>query len=320
MSTPRVTLVVPSFNHGRFVGIAVDSLLAQTYDALEVIVIDDGSTDDSRKVLQGYESQVHVVFQENAGQARTLNRGWALGRGEFVGYLSADDLLYPNAVERLVAALDAEPEAVVVYPDFDLVDSRGHVLRRVKAPQATPHDTLARLVCAPGPGALVRRNVLELVGGWDPAYRQMPDLEFWMRATTVGRLRHVPERLAAFRVHETSQSFSAVPAARADEALRAVDAFYAGHSGYPLGWSRRARAAARMKSGLFHFRSGRPGVGLRRLGQSITARPALLVTADFWRTIGAIAVSRPLLRLVSLLRRIGARGGRKAADTAENEP
>lgn len=122
---PRVTVCINNYNYGRFVGEAVDSCLAQTYRDVEVVVVDDGSTDDSRDVLKAYGSRITTVFQPNAGQSSAVNAGFAAATGELVVFLDADDLLLPDTVARVVDAFAADDRLVRVQWVLELVDEAG---------------------------------------------------------------------------------------------------------------------------------------------------------------------------------------------------
>lgn len=117
--SPRVSVVVPCYNYGRFVTEAVDSILAQTFRDYEVIVVDDGSTDNTPEVLRGItDPRVRVLRKENGGCASARNAGRALARGEFLTFLDADDLWRPTFLERQVAVLDAEPGVSFCFTDM----------------------------------------------------------------------------------------------------------------------------------------------------------------------------------------------------------
>lgn len=179
---PLVSIVTPAYNQAEYLAAAMTSVLEQDYPALEYIVIDDGSRDDTlavaRAVAETHPERVQVLTQANAGQAATLNRGWAMARGEILAYLSSDDALCPGAVRTMVQALQSRPEVGVAYCDFWLVDPQG---RRVRAHVSQEFDVQAMqvgLVCHPGPAAFFRRSVFETTGGWDVRRRQVPDFEF----------------------------------------------------------------------------------------------------------------------------------------------
>jgi len=225
---PLVSIITPAYNQADYLAETLDSMLAQDYPNIEYIVLDDGSTDRTPDVLRGYTGRVHWERQANMGQSRTLNRGWGLSRGEYIGYLSSDDLLVPNAIATLVKALQANPDAVVAYCDFDLIDSKGRQVGVVHAPDFDHHRMVEQLICPPGPGALFRRSVFEHTGGWNERLRKIPDFEFWLRAARLGRFVRVPQVLAQYRVHEESASIRPVPAERSMEIADTMHAYWAG--------------------------------------------------------------------------------------------
>ncbi len=106
----RVTIIINNYNYGRFLGAAIESALGQTYPDTEVVVVDDGSTDDSRRVIAGYGDRVHAVLKPNGGQASAFNAGFAASSGEIICMLDSDDLFYPEKVERVAAAFAAHPD------------------------------------------------------------------------------------------------------------------------------------------------------------------------------------------------------------------
>ncbi len=272
---PLVTIVVPAYNHGRYLAECVDSILGQTYVAIELIVLDDGSTDDTRAILESYGDRVCWETQINCGQAATLNRGWAMSAGELLAYLSADDVLYQDAVARAVAVLRDNPATVVAYPDFDLIDTASRRLRRIAAPEFDARDLYRRLVCHPGPGALFRRSAWRAAGPWNPDLRQNPDLDFWMRMALQGDFRRIPAALAAFRVHPESQTFRHADPRRAEEPMVIVEQLL--ERGDLPAWLRReearVRAAGQLASAQLHLHAGRwrsaMGHGLAAMSNSL---------------------------------------------------
>lgn len=261
-----VSIVIPAYNHADYLAQAIDSALAQDHP-VEVIVLDDGSTDHTHDVLTAYTDRIYWETQKNMGQAATLNKGWNLAKGDILGYLSADDVLAPQAVAKAVAALSANPLAVAAYPDFNLIDPNSAVIRTVHAPDFKFGDALLRSECLPGPGAFFRREALRLSGGWNPAYRQMPDYDFWLRLGIHGEFVHVNEVLASFRVHPGSQTYGAVSPARAEEPVTIISAILA--DGRLPAAAEHLRAAAMANAHLFsaqlHLRAGRFGAGWQRL-------------------------------------------------------
>ena len=135
------------------------------------------------------------------GQARTLNRGFELAGGELVGYLSSDDALLPGAITKLAAAF-ADREVVAAYPAWEYIDAAGELLDTVMPVEFSLEHAIAESDPVIGPGALLRREAITRVGGWDPEIRFSPDFEFWLRLASLGTLQRVPEVLARYRWHK----------------------------------------------------------------------------------------------------------------------
>ncbi|MCX2865128.1 glycosyltransferase family 2 protein [Paucibacter sp. PLA-PC-4] len=294
-----VSIVTPVYNQAEFLGATIESVLAQDYPALEYIVIDDGSSDESLAVAQryaaAYPGRVSVHTQANVGQATTLNRGWAMSRGQILAYLSSDDCLCPTAVSTLVKALDDHPSAAVAYCDFWLIDAKGVRLREVRTENFDERRLCVDLVCQPGAGALFRRTVFEQVGGWQPGLHQVPDFEFWLRAVRMGEFVRVPERLSEYRIHEGQASFAIIPYARAEEIVGVMEAFWSTQAGALQG--ERAIARALAIASKHHAQSGRVIVALRRFLQALIRHPALALDAGIWRQLVVGFVRRTFFRL-----------------------
>ncbi|UCP00016.1 glycosyltransferase [Metapseudomonas lalkuanensis] len=259
LANPLVSLVIPAYNAERYVAETIKSVLDQSYKNIEVIVINDGSTDSTESILSGFSDSCTIVSQKNVGQAATLNSGWQMSRGEFVGYLSADDTLEPTAVAQLVAAFAAHPNAVLLYPDYCLIDEKSRHLRDVVAPEFVYRDVVLKGECPVGPGALFRREVLSSTEGWDPLLRQIPDYDFLLRVGLFGEVRRVPGFLAGFRVHDDSQTFTVSDERKTDE-YRYVLRKYFERTDIPayLNHERsRAEANACVLMARLHLRAGR---------------------------------------------------------------
>jgi glycosyltransferase involved in cell wall biosynthesis len=130
--TPLVSVVVPAYNQADYLAAAIESVLSQDYPAVELIVLNDGSTDATREVLQHYAGRFYFESHTNIGQAATLNKGWRMAKGGILSYLAADDTLAPHAVSASVRALLAHPDVVMTYGDFNLIDPSSRFIRRVQ--------------------------------------------------------------------------------------------------------------------------------------------------------------------------------------------
>jgi len=121
-----VSIVIDNYNYGRFLGQAIDSALAQTWSAVEVIVVDDGSTDGSAEVIRSYGDRLRALFQPNGGQASVINAGFAQSHGQVVIFLDADDILLPQAAERAAAVFSSRPGTAKVQYRMRVIDAQGH--------------------------------------------------------------------------------------------------------------------------------------------------------------------------------------------------
>ncbi len=222
MTTPAVTILMPVYNGAPFLRAAVDSVLGQTFGDFELLVIDDGSTDDSCDAVRSYaDARVRLVRNEqNLGQTRTLNRGLELARGRYVARLDQDDVSLPRRLERQVATLEARPDLTVVgtwgyYMDAPGRRRIGATCRRV----LNRGDFLGGLALGECPlwhiSVVFRRDAIRDLGGYDPAFGPAEDYELWTRvARAGGRAIVLPEFHCVYRLHGLQQSVTSATTQR----------------------------------------------------------------------------------------------------------
>jgi len=227
---PTVTVLIPTFNRVEFLDEAITSVLEQDYDALELLVLDDGSTDGTRQLLERYggtpSDRFRWTWHENMGQARTLNRGFDMAEGELVGYLSSDDVLLPSAISKLAGAVAADPDVVVAYPAWEYMSEDGEKIDNVMPKSFTLLHAVRASDPVIGPGALARRSAVNAVGGWNTGLRYSADFEFWLRIAALGSFTLVPEVLARYRWHETMAGRSSEGFEIASERFAITDDVY----------------------------------------------------------------------------------------------
>ncbi len=208
-ATPRVSVVLPVYNHGRFLPCAVESLCAQTFTDFELIIVNDGSTDDTRAVLDALtDPRISMIHQENRRLPTALNVGFARARGELFTWVSADNYCAPLFLEGLVGALDRYPEAGFAYAAFAWIDAADR-MTGIHRDQAVSYRTLLKQ--NPGLAAfLYRRSAQAEVGEYDPALDGAEDWDMWLRIAERAPAVYVPEVLYYYRLHGDSMS-AAVP-------------------------------------------------------------------------------------------------------------
>lgn len=279
---PLVSIVTPTYNQAEFLAATLDSMLAQDYPNIEYIVLDDGSTDSTSTVLKRYNGRIHWAQHANVGQSRTLNKAWSKARGKYFGYLSSDDLLLPHAISTLVNALEMQPDSLVAYGDFDLIDAAGRRTGGVQSPEYNYQRMVEELICPPGPGAIFRRSLFDQIGGWNEELRKIPDFDYWLRAGRIGDFVRVPKVLAQYRVHEESMAIRPVTPERSMEIVAAVQAYWLEDRSVSACAS---FASAHLNAAKSHAQSGRVIDALGQFKRSVRYRPRNLVSLSAWRKL-----------------------------------
>jgi glycosyltransferase involved in cell wall biosynthesis len=201
-STPLVSVIIPNLNYGRYLKKAIDSALTQAYSNIEVIVVDDGSSDGSGAVIASFGTRIRACFQENMGPSAARNSGIGLAQGDYLLFLDADDWLLPNAVADLVQGFAAFPDSAIVFGDAELTDEDGAVIgMRVCEMTNVPLASLLRRNPILTLTALVRRRSLESAGVFNPLFRHGEDYDLWLRIARRFPVRHVACLVARRRSH-----------------------------------------------------------------------------------------------------------------------
>ncbi len=201
---PLVSVVIPCFNGERFLAAAIDSALSQDYTAMEVIVVDDGSTDGSHRIMESYASRIAVVRQTNGGPSAARNSGIRLSQGSYVAFLDADDYWRVDFVSKMVAAL-RRSNAAIAYCGWQNIGLPGPRGQPFVPPDYETDDQKILLLLSgvrwPMHAAMVQRQVVERIGGFDTRWPSCEDFAFWLCTATSQRLVRVPEVLAYYRHH-----------------------------------------------------------------------------------------------------------------------
>lgn len=206
MTIELVSIVTPSLNHGKFISEAIQSVLSQNFPSLEYWVIDGGSSDETIEILNQFSGQIKWFSGSDAGLYDAVNKGWANSRGRYVGFLNADDLLCPGALQQLVTYLEKNPEVALVYGDYYRVDQDGKILERVWAGKADINTLLKHGNTIFTGAALFRRSVLEKIGWFNSTLRFSSDYDLCIRIAQHSPIAHIPQPLAMFRMHTASKS------------------------------------------------------------------------------------------------------------------
>lgn len=204
---PLVTIVTPSLNQGRFIAEAIESVRAQDYPRIEHIVMDGGSSDETRSVVARYADRLTFISEPDSGQSQALNRGFQMASGEILSWLNADDRLLPGAVRAIVDAFCADPKVMLVYGDGDLIDTEGHPLWPFRF---TEPFNLRRLIEVGDfilqPAAFFRRDALKAVGNIDEDLHWCMDWDLFIKMGQRFPVSYLPVPLAQARIHPEAKT------------------------------------------------------------------------------------------------------------------
>jgi glycosyltransferase involved in cell wall biosynthesis len=209
-AVPKVSVIIPVYNGEKFIRSAIESVLNQTYSDWEIIVVDDGSTDQSREIISGLKGPLTYIYQENSGVAIARNHGFLHSQGKFIAFLDQDDRWYANKLEAQVAALEQHANIGVVYSDVDAIDESGLVTETRSLGDKASLSFLRFFPEVPRPHpfpstVLMRREIFSLAGMFDPVFKRNghEDTELWFRIAKkdLGQFQFSPESLAQRRHH-----------------------------------------------------------------------------------------------------------------------
>ena len=220
-NNPLVSIVIPNYNHAEFLGSAIESVLNQSYTNIEVLVVDDGSTDNSQEILAKFrsESRVSIMLREHLGLTQALNYGFLFATGSILTWTSADNLMNKFGLQTLVKSLNENCYVGMVYGDYSLIDDKGNLLRDSsfrKYDQDQADNCIIRTFRLNninrylpdnfiGPFFAYRKEIMSLIGPYKEL-RGFEDYDYWLRINKVCEISHVPSKgdLYFYRIHHNT--------------------------------------------------------------------------------------------------------------------
>lgn len=210
---PRVSVIIPTYNSARFITATLDSVLGQSFRDFEIIVVDDGSTDNTREVVRPYLNSIDYIYQQNSERSVARNNALSRARGEYIAFLDSDDLWTPEKLARQVAVLDDHPQVSLVFTQARYVDEGGKPVSFAgQTIDGQPGKELvivdysipllsSNVIAGGGSAAMTRRRLLEEVGNFDLDLVQSEDWDMWVRLARLGPFAYIPEPLTSYRVY-----------------------------------------------------------------------------------------------------------------------
>lgn len=202
MHSVLITVYITNYNYGKYIRQAIESVLHQTLQNFELIIIDDGSTDDSRSIIEEYEhhSNVKIIFQQNHGLNVTNNIALRVSNGKYIIRLDADDYFHPQALELLSASMERDPELGLIFPDYYLIDAEGSVTEEFKR-----HDFDAEVSlpdqAAHGACTMIRTEFLKNLGGYNESFSCQDGYEIWIKFIAHHKISNINQPLFYYRKH-----------------------------------------------------------------------------------------------------------------------
>jgi glycosyltransferase involved in cell wall biosynthesis len=223
---PLVSVIIATFNRANLVVQAVQSVLGQTYKNIELIVVDDGSTDNTSQVLRKFRNRLVYLYQERAERSAARNLGYRQSKGEYIAFMDSDDLWLPTKIESQVGVLNRNPHVGVVYTGVRFIDGRGRDyagkicregLKRRR--QSLYEDLMTDNVVGSPSAVMLRRACLERVGLFDEQMNACEDLDLWRRISEHFNFRKIDAPLLEFRIHPDNTQRNLVTMAKGYEMI-----------------------------------------------------------------------------------------------------
>jgi glycosyltransferase involved in cell wall biosynthesis len=224
----KISVLITSYNHERYIRACVDSALNQTYDDLEVIVIDDSSTDRSPEILRSYGDKIRLfVNNPNIGTYPSLNRALEAATGKYVAVLNSDDLWKPEKLERQIELLESEQDMAFCHTYGWFIDENDLEISGAPMGFAFPRTETGQILhtfvannSAIASSVVMRTEFANRVGGFDGSFRNLGDWDMWLRLAETGKVGFVDEKLTLYRVHGANTIYATETTRQEEQIIR----------------------------------------------------------------------------------------------------
>lgn len=201
----QISIVIPSFNQGVYIGETIKSILDQKEKDVEIIVVDNKSTDKTKEILEEFKNQIKIISERDRGQTDAINKGMRIAKGDVLAYLNSDDYYETGALKSVKKFFNKDRDAKIIYGQGRLVDEKGRMIRMYKTEHPTL-DSLFRECVISQPTVFMRREVFEKIGEVDTNLNYAMDYDYWIRVSKKYRFHYIDQILASTRIHTKSKT------------------------------------------------------------------------------------------------------------------
>jgi len=273
---PKVSICIPTYNRKKYLKETIESILAQTYKEYEIVVVDDGSTDGTEDMIRQLGVPITYHWQENGGDAAARNKLIELAQGKYISFIDSDDLLFPDAIERLVKVMETETEDVVAYGSYVRIDQDGNVYGKCKRKLFSGNITkhLFRTIIVHSCGSMFPRKILNNGVTFDTSLRVCSDYDLWLSLSMKYRFVALPN--PTFKRRRHSDNLSTVSFENCLTEFKVLERFYyekGGNNVIPSKIALKVLSKGGFKTGRCAFREGSYYQATKLLGQSFRRHP-----------------------------------------------
>jgi glycosyltransferase involved in cell wall biosynthesis len=298
------TVITPVYNGAKYIRETVESVLnfADTFN-FEYLVVNDGSSDSTKVILQEFKHKIQIIDQENSGESAAVNRGIKEASGKYILVVSADDpLISSQLFSQALDMLGREPELAGVYPDWQIIDSQGNVIKKVVVSEFDLDLLIGLNKTLPGPGTVFRKDLALQVNGRSTKWKYVGDYDFWLRLSLLGNFKRIPGVLAQWRGHEDSASIKYRNLSMANERIDVILEFLTDNPQLQLKYKKQALGNAYYLAARLAFFDAKVN-GRKLLIQSFLIRRRWVESAKLQEVIYLLflpwaRVFNPLIRFV----------------------
>jgi glycosyltransferase involved in cell wall biosynthesis len=227
MLKSKLSVITAVYNGSDYIEETIKSVLkcCSSID-FEYIILNDGSTDNTLQILKKYENKIRIIDKSNSGESDSVSIGFREALGNLLLVVSADDPLFTEKLfTNIFEQFNQNENLMAIYPDWQMIDSSGNVIKVIKVPDYSDELLIGRCVTLPGPGVIFRRSAALKLNGRNPKWTYVGDYDFWLRLSRLGEIKHRQEVLAQWRHHSSSTSVSKRGLKMAQERIQVVEDF-----------------------------------------------------------------------------------------------